>query len=261
MTVWLQYAPFALALLGTVFLRTRRKGQLALAAAALFLGVGVFDAVTWNDGPFESYVTDIRFNLVVGEDACRGESRHQFLVVGLGQAGAGLGALCAAGAARSPRRYGFLVALIAMVVAVHSLQAHKEYRFVFAVVPLWLLVGADLAARLAASPPPQMGRGIGGGRFGRRLRRWHREPASVPGPAVSRLVQRNGRRGLPGRAGPDLRCPPPPRSLAGGRIGVAGRPHLRRRARLLLPAPGLSPSTTPARAPRSGGTTIRPSRS
>ena len=36
------------------------------------------------------------------------------------------------------------------MVLVHSLQTHKEYRYIFAVIPLWLLVGADLAARLAA---------------------------------------------------------------------------------------------------------------
>ena len=50
----------------------------------------------------------------------------------------------------APRRYGFLLGLIALVLLIHSLQAHKEYRFVFAVIPLWLLIGADLAARLAA---------------------------------------------------------------------------------------------------------------
>ena len=53
-------------------------------------------------------------------------------------------------ALRHLRRYGFLLGLIAMILLVHSLQAHKEYRYIFAVIPLWLLVGSDLAARLAA---------------------------------------------------------------------------------------------------------------
>ena len=43
-----------------------------------------------------------------------------------------------------------LLALIALVLLAHSLQTHKEYRFIFAVIPLWLLIGADLVARLAA---------------------------------------------------------------------------------------------------------------
>ena len=65
-------------------------------------------------------------------------------------AGLGLSLICLAAALRRLRRYGFLLGLIALVLLLHSLQAHKEYRFIFAVIPLWLLVGADLAARLAA---------------------------------------------------------------------------------------------------------------
>ena len=42
------------------------------------------------------------------------------------------------------------VALIAIALLAHSLQAHKEYRFIFAVIPLWLLLGADLATRAVA---------------------------------------------------------------------------------------------------------------
>ena len=36
------------------------------------------------------------------------------------------------------------------MVLMHSAQAHKEYRFIFAVIPLWLFIGADLATRLTA---------------------------------------------------------------------------------------------------------------
>ena len=82
-------------------------------------------------------------------------------------AGGGLSVLCLAGALRSPRRYGLLLGLIALVLVTHSVPAHKEYRFIFAVIPLWLLLGADLAARAAAwvgaygcrpAPPPRAGR-------------------------------------------------------------------------------------------------------
>ena len=50
----------------------------------------------------------------------------------------------------SPRRYGLLLVVVALVLIPHSLQSHKEYRFIFAVVPLWLLLGADLAVRATA---------------------------------------------------------------------------------------------------------------
>ena len=64
--------------------------------------------------------------------------------------GGGLSVLSLALALVAPRRYGLLLALIAIALLAHSLQAHKEYRFIFVVIPLWLLIGADLATRAAA---------------------------------------------------------------------------------------------------------------
>ena len=145
----LQYAPVALVLLGIVFLRTGKKLQLTLAAAGFTAAFGLFDAVTWDGGLFHSYVTNIRYNLML--DPLRtGESPAYQFLLWLTLAGLGLSLLCLAAAMRRPRRYGLLLGLIALVLLLHSLQAHKEYRFIFAVIPLWLLIGADLAARLAA---------------------------------------------------------------------------------------------------------------
>ena len=65
-------------------------------------------------------------------------------------AGAGLSVLIVAMTVHDLRRYGFLLMLITLILFIHSAQAHKEYRYVFAVIPLWLIVGAGLVARLAA---------------------------------------------------------------------------------------------------------------
>ena len=145
----LQYAPAALLLLGIVFLRTGKRIQLTLAAAGFAAAFGLFDAVVWDGGLFHSYVTNLRYNLIVGAMRTGESPAYQFLLW-LTLAGLGLSVLCVAVALRRPRRYGFLLGLIALVLLVHSLQAHKEYRFIFAVIPLWLLTGADLVARLAA---------------------------------------------------------------------------------------------------------------
>ena len=146
----LQYAPLALLLLGVAFLRTERKAVLALAAGVLFAAVGIFDALTWGGGLFHSYVTNIHFNLIIGELRV-GESPGYEYLWWLTLASTGLGALALVAALLNPRRYGFLLALIVLVLLAHSLQAHKEYRFVFAAIPLWLLIGSDLVARIAAS--------------------------------------------------------------------------------------------------------------
>ncbi len=145
--VRVQYAPFALLLLGVFFLRTEKKVHLALAAVAFLLAVGVFDAITWDGGLFYSYITNIRFNFLVDEGRAGETPGYQFLWWLL-LASVGLGALCVVMALRDLRRYGFLLAMVGLVLLIHSVQAHKEYRFVFAVVPLWLLVGADVVARV-----------------------------------------------------------------------------------------------------------------
>ncbi len=142
-----QYAPLALVALGATFVTTGKKARVALFAAAAFLAVGVFDAVTWNGGLFHSYIINLRFNLAVGQ-AFAGSPSYQF-PVWLLFAGGGLSLLCAALALRDTRRYGFLLASVALLVLLHSPQAQKQYRFIFAVIPLWLLIGSDIVAGLA----------------------------------------------------------------------------------------------------------------
>ena len=178
--VRMQYAPLALALLGLYFLRagqgaapgkgvTGTRTQLVLASGVFVLAVGIFDALTWDGGLFHSYLTNLRFNVALSGVSGASDSPAWQYLWWLALAGAGLGALCAVAALRDLRRYGFLLSLIALVLILHSAQAHKEYRFIFVVVPLWLLVGAGVVARLAwpaalATPAAPDARAAGTGR-------------------------------------------------------------------------------------------------
>ena len=154
----MHYAPPALLLLGLFFLRTRKKLALTLVAAALLAAVGVFDAITWGGGLFHSYVINIGFNFIAS-GLRAGESPPWQFLWWLLLSGAGLSLVTMALAVREPRRYGFLLGLIFVVLLTHSAQAHKEYRFIFTVIPFWLLLAADLVAglvmrvRRATSPP------------------------------------------------------------------------------------------------------------
>ena len=143
-----QYAPLALVVLGLFFLRTEKKMQLALAAATIFVAVGIFDAITWDGELFHSYVVNIRVNLALG-DLRAGESPAWQFLYWLLIANMGLVALCVL-ALPDLRRYGFLLALIALTLLIHSTQSHKEYRFIFVVIPLWLLIGADFVVWFAS---------------------------------------------------------------------------------------------------------------
>ena len=147
----IQYAPLALALFGLFLLRAGKaaKAHAALAALVFLAAVGAFDAATWDGGAFHSWRAYLEFNLAIDR---RGVEhvwpRYQYLLWLL-FLGGGLSALCAAAAAFDLRRYGFLLLLLSLILIPHSIEAHKEYRFVFVVAPLWLLVGAGLVARLA----------------------------------------------------------------------------------------------------------------
>ena len=156
----MQYAPLALILLGLFALRAGKTATalVALTATGLFLAVGVFDAVTWDAGLFHSYRANIHANIGLSEAGAAGGSPAYQYVLWIARASAGLGILCLIGALSNLRRYGFLLLLIALTLFIHSTQPHKEYRYVFAAIPLWLLVGAGLAARFAAwaGKPAQM---------------------------------------------------------------------------------------------------------
>ena len=101
-----QYAPLALLVVGLFFLRTEKKMQLALAAVAVFIAVGVFDAITWDGSLFHSYIVNIRVNLALG-DLRAGESPAWQFLYWLLIASMGLVALCVL-ALPDLRRYGFL---------------------------------------------------------------------------------------------------------------------------------------------------------
>ncbi len=148
----IQYAPLALALLGLYLLRAGRAAGLHAAAAAIvfFFAVGAFDAVTWDGGWFHSYRTYLEFNLAIDRQAVEWVwPRYQYLVWLL-FLGGGLSALCTAAALLDLRRYGFLALLLSLILVPHSIEAHKEYRYLFVLGPLWLLIGAGVVARLAA---------------------------------------------------------------------------------------------------------------
>ena len=147
----IQYAPLALALLGLYLLRAGKAARLHAAAAAIvfFLAVGAFDAVTWDGGWFHSYRTYLEFNLAIDRQAVEWVwPRYQYLVWLL-FLGGGLSALCTAAALLDLRRYGFLALLLSLILVPHSVEAHKEYRYLFVLAPLWLLIGAGVVARLA----------------------------------------------------------------------------------------------------------------
>ena len=146
----LQYAPVSLLFFMAFFMRTQRKILITVAAAVFFLAFGVFDALTWNSVPFHSYLNNIRLNLNFPFEKFPLNPAYQY-ILWLVIASAGMGVLCMTAALRNMRRYWLLLAVIAVIVLVHSIfSSHKEYRFIIAIVPLWLLIGSDMLTKLVS---------------------------------------------------------------------------------------------------------------
>ena len=153
-----QYAPLALFLLAVAWprLESRPRIRLAIFAAAGVVVIALFDLVSVGSPLFRSYVANLSFNFVFAEVVedliAAGGGRNPWPVyaqaMGLAVASAGLAVVAACAAAARPRRTAVPLAFIALTLAIHAASAYKEYRFVLVVVPLWLILLADLLGTL-----------------------------------------------------------------------------------------------------------------
>ena len=143
----IQYAPLAAVALLPDFIRSDWRARLMMAGvgAVGLAVVGLFEYVTWGGYPFNSYWVGLNIN-IHWNTLRAGESSPFKLIVALivGSGGIFLAAFVA-GVVRFRRSF-FILGLILAVLLPHMLSANREYRYVFAIVPLWILLFADLLA-------------------------------------------------------------------------------------------------------------------
>jgi hypothetical protein len=136
----MQYGPVAL-VLGLWLLVGRRFRQFAavvLASSVVLVGFGLLDFLTWKSF-FASYVRYIQFNVLEGGAATFGTLPMQwYWSQFFHRLPYGLAVLMLAGLF-GLRRSWALVLAAAAVVGLHSVQAHKEERFVVLFWPLVLI--------------------------------------------------------------------------------------------------------------------------
>jgi len=136
----LQYLP-ALAIVGLWVLWRRRWDFVAwgsLGGGLVLLGVGGLDWITWGV-PFSSYVQNYLFNKSYGVSSLFGVSPWPYYLEGLAYGSGILPLLILLGSGPAVRRCWVLLAAIALVVLTHTWIPHKEYRFIFIIIPLWLI--------------------------------------------------------------------------------------------------------------------------
>jgi hypothetical protein len=115
---------------------------LAASGTAVLVSAGMLDAWSWGV-PFISYYNNIVLNLVSGASLIFGQKPLLWYTYALSLASAGLYPIAVGYGLVTWKKCWPVLLLLACVLVPHSLVAHKEYRFVFLVTPLLLLLLAD----------------------------------------------------------------------------------------------------------------------
>lgn len=126
----------------------RQVATLFVSGGAAFLAVGYLDHLAWG-GFYHSILTNLAVNIELhreGDPGGQASDIHFFLWFAWASAGA---AWVTVGVAllTGPRRYVLPLVLLLAFFLSHSLLVHKEYRFAFPWIALWILVASDLVAR------------------------------------------------------------------------------------------------------------------
>jgi GPI mannosyltransferase 3 len=145
-------------LLPVIFLlvawRRGLRPALLVAAGAVLMGAlgGWLDWVTWGK-PFQALIAYVRFNLVEGGASQWGIAKRGFYLRTMLATNGPMLWVLAVGFLAGLRR-SWPVALLALVfLGVHSAIPHKELRFLFPALPLFLLCAALGFARLVDRTP------------------------------------------------------------------------------------------------------------
>ncbi len=146
----LQYLPVAgfLLLLAAGSWSRPALGRILGALAGGALLVGALDRLTWGSW-FASYYNAYVFNVTHGISSSFSTMRPTWYVSQLGAASGGVFVVVGLLSLAFARRLWVLLVWILAVVGSHSLLPHKEYRFVFAALPVLLVMTAAVTTLVA----------------------------------------------------------------------------------------------------------------
>ena len=144
----MQYAPFALLLLLLAALSQKPRALLTMLGGAITLVSLVMgmEWLTWGGG-LHSYLLNMLVNLELNE-LRRGESPAIELLLRLTVASFGGVLIACLAVVMNPRRTALLALMIAALVLIHMQLSHREYRFIYLCLPLWMLLAANAVVYL-----------------------------------------------------------------------------------------------------------------
>lgn len=138
----LQFAPLVFFLLVIAYWTWEKNALLktCLSFAAVLACAGLVDYWTW-DMPFISFYNNILFNVIYGvSSGLFGASPFYWYITALTFSSLGLFIILLVMGFVKFRILWIITVCVLIVLLSHSVLSHKEYRFIFAVVPLLLMI-------------------------------------------------------------------------------------------------------------------------
>ncbi len=141
--VRIQYAPLGLLLMFVATLKLNKSGLTIAVASALIvvLAAGYIDYLTWGEW-FVSYYNNFVYNSILGVSELFGHADWDYYCDKLFIGSTWILAIGFACGFLFFCRLWILLCGVAAIVGVHSLIPHKEYRFIFASIPILLTLTA-----------------------------------------------------------------------------------------------------------------------
>jgi hypothetical protein len=151
----MQYLPLAGLLLVLVVRNWpwRAVGRAIVALLGALMLAGYLDYLTWGHW-FASYYNNYLFNVARGLAKTLGRMRDDWYLWRLALTSAGLFPLVIVLSVGFLRRLWVLLAWVVIVVGVHSLVPLKDHRFIFAAIPILLVMTAAVTVLLATRVMP-----------------------------------------------------------------------------------------------------------
>ena len=142
-----QYMPLVALLLLFPYLRNVTPIRLLMAGSAAVVAalVGLLDYATWG-GFLHPYLLNFKVNLLLNVER-QGESSAFNFIGWLAVASGGIFLLSLVVMLNNYRRRLFFILVISVILLPHMMQAHREYRFIYVLLPFLLLLFADFLAR------------------------------------------------------------------------------------------------------------------
>ena len=150
--VRMQYLPLAGILWLARAMASRMPWVMASVAGGILvlIAVGILEHFTWGF-PFQSYYLNILINQEF--DRFRDPQELHFYFSRLLFATAGGALVMLYSFVRHTKRHLLIVIIVALTLALHMAQAHKELRFVYVLLPLALIVACDQLSMWSKSLP------------------------------------------------------------------------------------------------------------